>query len=83
MKRKIFWLFFDIIVLGSVWGGSIAIVWLLVHSAPDGVAELRTNDKGELWPEVIYMSIMIVLAFCRMIYYSLNSFVGGKFWRKN
>jgi len=83
MKQKIFWLFFDLIVFSSIWGGSVAVVWILIHSLPDGVVELHTNDKGEMWPEIIYFGIMVVLGFFRSIFLVLKEFIGGKIWRRN
>jgi len=83
MKQKRFWLAFDLIVFSSVLACAAGTVWALIHSLPDGIVEIHTNGKGEMWPEIIYFSMMIVLGFCRMIYLVLREFIGGKIWRRN
>jgi len=83
MKQKRFWLAFDLVVFSSVLAGATGVVYLLIRSTPDGVVELHTNDKGEMWPEIIYFSIMVVLGFFRSIFLILKEFVGGKLWRRN
>jgi len=82
MSWRRFWLIFDVIVFASVLGGATATTYLLIYSLPDGVVELNTNDKGEMWPEIIWMSVVTPLGFLRAIYLMLDNFVGGDFWKK-
>jgi len=81
MKTRMFWLLFDIVILGSMWAGSIAVVYILINSHPDGILEINTNSKNELWPELIWMSIVVVLGFLRMIYLVMDKFFGGGLWK--